>query len=63
VVSEVSRLELVFDLMELDVARMATERRFREVIWGSRPAAGGDTVPDTEAAASDAAASEGRSAS
>lgn len=35
------RLELVFDLMALDMARMATERRFREVIRDALLANGG----------------------
>jgi hypothetical protein len=36
-----ARLELVFDLMALDMARLATERRFREVIRAGLLANGG----------------------
>ncbi|MGH3074973.1 MAG: hypothetical protein ACRDQC_08605 [Gaiellales bacterium] len=36
-----ARLELVFELMALDIARMATERRFREIIRAGLLANGG----------------------
>lgn len=36
-----ARPELVFDLMALDMARMATERRFREIIRHALLANGG----------------------
>jgi hypothetical protein len=38
------RLELVFDLMALDMAKMATERRFREIIRAGLLANGGRPV-------------------